>query len=268
MSNLKFGMPALIEIKSIEAGASLCHELGLDFIELNMNLPMYQAGNMNVNQLSKLSEKYSIDYTIHLEEKLNPFDFNELTAAAYRETVLKTIEIAKRISVPVLNMHLAGGVYFTLPDKKVYLFEEYQDDYLQKVTAFREMCTNAIGNENIKICVENCGDFARPKADYFSRGLEILLESPAFALTFDIGHNAHAGYSDEPVIMNHAGKLFHFHIHDAGGKKIHLALGDGEIDLDKYIHLVKRYHARAVVEVKTIEGLRRSVTWLGENGHL
>lgn len=36
---VQLGMPALIEIKSIEACAALCRELGLQFIELNMNLP-------------------------------------------------------------------------------------------------------------------------------------------------------------------------------------------------------------------------------------
>ena len=40
---MQFGMPTLIEIKSIEETAALCHELGLAFIELNMDLPEYQA---------------------------------------------------------------------------------------------------------------------------------------------------------------------------------------------------------------------------------
>lgn len=34
---MQLGMPTLIEMKSIEACAALCRELGLDFIELNMN---------------------------------------------------------------------------------------------------------------------------------------------------------------------------------------------------------------------------------------
>ena len=39
---LEFGMPTLIENKTIEDNIALCKELGLSFIELNMNFPEYQ----------------------------------------------------------------------------------------------------------------------------------------------------------------------------------------------------------------------------------
>ncbi|WP_259473503.1 hypothetical protein [Clostridium estertheticum] len=39
MKKIDFGMPTLIETNSIESCVKLCKELGLDFIELNMNLP-------------------------------------------------------------------------------------------------------------------------------------------------------------------------------------------------------------------------------------
>ena len=44
---MQFGMPTLIEIKSLEACAALCRELGLAFVELNMNLPEYQADKLD-----------------------------------------------------------------------------------------------------------------------------------------------------------------------------------------------------------------------------
>ena len=34
---MDFGMPALIENRNLEETVSLCRELGLQFIELNMN---------------------------------------------------------------------------------------------------------------------------------------------------------------------------------------------------------------------------------------
>lgn len=39
---MDFGMPILIENKSLEKNVDLCRELGLQFVELNMNLPEYQ----------------------------------------------------------------------------------------------------------------------------------------------------------------------------------------------------------------------------------
>ena len=36
---MKIGMPALIELDTIEQNIDLCKYLNLDFIELNMNFP-------------------------------------------------------------------------------------------------------------------------------------------------------------------------------------------------------------------------------------
>lgn len=264
---MHFGMPTMIETKSIESCALLCSELGLEFIELNMNLPEYQAERLDIERLSDIADKYGIYYTIHIDENFNPCDFNERVAAAYIETVLQTIEAAKQLSMPVLNMHLNSGVYFTLPTKKVYLFEEYESEYFQKLTAFRDACTAAIGSAEIKICVENAGgDFA---TDSFTRkGLDLLLKSQAFALTFDIGHNASHAFVDEQTIIECADSLFHMHIYDACERSNHLPLGEGKLDLVKYLDLARMHNCRAVLEVKMVEGLRKSVNWLKERDYI
>lgn len=118
---MDFGMPTLIELKSLEACAALCKGLDLQFVELNMNLPEYQADRIDADAFAEIAQWYGIYYTIHLDENLNPCDFNEKVADAYTDTVLRTIELAKQLRIPVLNMHLSKGVYFTLPEKKVYL---------------------------------------------------------------------------------------------------------------------------------------------------
>jgi sugar phosphate isomerase/epimerase len=263
---MQFGMPTLIEIKTLEACAALCRELGLAFIELNMNLPEYQAEKIDITEFRRIYDKYGIFYTIHLEENLNPCDFNNKVAAAYIETVMQTIDTAKKLNVPILNMHLNPGVWFTLPDKKVFLFNEYEQAYIEKLTAFRDSCDKAIADADIKICVENCGDYE--DKPYIRKGLALLLESPIFAATFDVGHNAGAGYTDEPTIMEHIDRFCHMHIHDASGRSNHLTLGSGEVDLLKYLELSKKYNCRNVIEVKTVDGLRLSVKWLKERGYL
>lgn len=263
---MQFGMPTLIENKSTEACAALCNELELAFVELNMNLPEYQVDRMDVEQLRRIAEKHNIFYTIHLDENLNPCDFDDRVSASYTATVLQTIETAKRLSAPVLNMHLSTGVYFTLPDKKVFLFDEYETDYLQKLTTFRDKCETAIGGTEIKICVENCNGYNC--APFMRKGLELLLQSPVFALTFDVGHNAAADYTDEPKIMEHIDRLCHMHIHDARGRRNHLVLGAGDVNLGKYLDLAKKHDCRTVIEVKTVEGLRRSIELLKVRGYL
>ena len=60
--NLQIGMPTLVEVKSLEACASLCRELGLAFVEINMNLPEYQAERLDVAKLAEIADKYGIYY--------------------------------------------------------------------------------------------------------------------------------------------------------------------------------------------------------------
>lgn len=265
---MHFGMPTLIEIKSIESCCALCSELGLDFVEISMDMPDYQEEKLDVDELRRIAKKYDIYYTIHLEGFLDPCAFNKRVVAAYTETVLKIVDIAKQLNVPILNMHLNRGDYISLPHKKVSLYDEYKVEYLNKLTAFRDFCTSAIGGSNIKICVENCSNY--DECSYIVDGLDLLLVSPVFALTFDIGHNASGGFTDEPVLIDRSSRLTHMHLHDAKSsvKRDHLTLGEGELDLLKYLDMAQMHSCRAVIEVKTIEGLRKSVQWLKERSFM
>ena len=124
------GMPTLIETNGLQDCAKLCRDLGLDFIELNMNLPQYQHDNINVDLFNSIADEYGIKYSIHLDENTNVSDFNPYVAKAYLKTVEDTIELGKQLNVRIINMHMSKGVYFTLPDGKVYLFEKYLDNFL------------------------------------------------------------------------------------------------------------------------------------------
>ncbi len=259
---IKIGMPTLIETNSLEKCADLCRSLGLSFIELNMNLPQYQLAEIDVPHFKKVAGKYDIFYTIHLDENLNISDFNPYISEGYRRTVAETVAIAKKLEIPILNMHLSHGVYFTLPYKKVYLFSKYRDHYLKSIIDFRTMCESAVGNSGIKICIENCDGFH----DFQKEALDVLLKSPAFGLTFDIGHNHGYGGLDEPYILENKSHLRHIHMHDAIGKKNHLALGAGELDIGKYLNLANKHDCRVVLETKTIKGLAQSVNWIKQKG--
>lgn len=256
---MQFGMPTLIENKDLEETALLCNELGLDFIELNMNLPQYQVEALeNVDRFHNIAEKYGIYYTIHLDENLNVCDFNRAVSKAYLDTVKRTIDVAKELHVPVLNMHMNEGVYFTLPDQKIYLFDKYNTYYMSDIKAFKELCKEAIGDADIKISIENTNGYK----EYEKTAIECLLQSETFTLTWDIGHSHAARNVDEPFILKHADRLAHFHIHDAVCDKNHLTLGNGNIDLEKRLELAEKYNCRCVIETKTIEALRESVKWV------
>ena len=81
-------MPTLIETCAIEDCAKLCADLGLGFIELNMNLPQYQLDKIDVAYFKSIADEYGIYYTIHLDENLNVCDFNCYVAEAYTKLLL------------------------------------------------------------------------------------------------------------------------------------------------------------------------------------
>ena len=262
---IRFGMPTLIENASLEESAALCREVGFSFVEINMNLPQYQIQNMDAGRMREIGAEYGIGYTIHLDENMNIADFNPYVADAYIRTTVETIELAKQLEIPVLNMHMPLGVYFTLPERKVYLLERYAEQYLRRAAQFRDACTGAIGDSGVKICVENWSGYT----PWQLPALDCLLESDAFGLTFDVGHNFCKQGADEPLILARGKKLRHMHLHDVkDGTRDHQALGTGELDIGKYLKLAEERGATVVVEAKTVAGLRESARWMEKNGVL
>ena len=260
---MRLGMPALIEFSSARENAALCRELGLDFIELNANLPMYQ--HLNAEEYRALRQEYGVRFTVHLDDNMDVADLNPRVAGAYLDTVLETVEEAKQAGVFLINMHLSRGVYFTLPHKKVYLIEEYRQQYLNRMAVFRDACERAIGDSSLRIAVENTGGFLPVQQE----ALALLLKSPVFCLNYDVGHHACAGSEDEAFILTHREKLSHMHLHDAqpGRGKDHLTLGTGVLDIPGLLSLMKgEKDTSVVIEVKTEQALRASVQWMKEHG--
>ena len=256
---MKFGMPALLEHEHLAQSAALCRALGLDFIELNLNLPRYQPGRVDAEEIRRLGERYGIGYTLHLDENLNLFEFNPFVARAWEETLLSNIDLAKKIGAKVLNMHLNRGVHFTLPDKKVCVFEQYLPEYLDGLRHVRDLCTQAIGNSGIHICIENTNGWLPWQVE----ALDVLLESPAFALTLDVGHDHCTGGGDLGVILERKAHLRHMHLHDARRPgRDHLTLGGGELDIAARLDLAQSRDCTVVIEVKTAAALTDSVWWL------
>ena len=258
---MKLGMPALLEHGTLAEGAALCRELGLSFMELNLNLPQYQPGRVDTDGIRRVGEEYGIEYSLHLDENLSLFEFNPMVAKAWRETLFSNIALAKEIGAKVLNMHFNRGVVFTLPSQKVYVFEKYLPEYLEGLRHVRDLCEREIGDSGIRVCIENTGGWL----PWQVAALDVLLESPVFGLTLDVGHDHCTGVGDLDVILARADKLCHMHLHDAiRPNRDHQALGTGELDIAARLALAEKQHCSVVVEVKTAAALTESIRWLNE----
>ena len=99
----------------------------------------------------RLAEQAGIYYTIHLDENLNIADFNQLVSEAYLETVRRSITVAVKLlplrdrfgdkTQPlILNMHMNHGIYITLPNQKVQMYERDFDIYMHSFETFRFRC--------------------------------------------------------------------------------------------------------------------------------
>lgn len=254
-------MPTLLARPDVLDCAGICAALSLRFIELNMNLPAYQPGCFDEAAICRARDEHGIYCTLHLDENLSVCDFNPLVREAHVQTALEAIALARRHGMPIVNLHLNNGVYFSLPQRKAYLFEAYNGMYRTALRAFRDRCEEAAGGSGIRLCVENCGGFP----PYAQEGIDLLLQSEVFGLTLDIGHNACAGNTDMPFLAGRMDRLAHMHLHDARGNACHMPFGEGLLDIAAALRTAQVHGCRAVVEVKDLDGLKRSMEYLHDH---
>lgn len=258
MTHVPLGMPTLLEMPDLLDCAGFCAQHGLQFVELNMNLPQYQPDTIDTSAILAARDIHGIGCTLHLDENMNPWDFNPYVRDAYGQTMRAAVSLAKTYGMPIINIHFHSGVYFTLSKGRTYLYQQHAAAFQAGLRQFRLLCEDGIGGSAVSVCIENTDGFEPFALD----GIAYLLESDVFALTLDIGHAQCAGNSDLAFFAAHENRLQHVHIHDATAKTCHLPLGEGTLDIGKAFALAERRNCRAVIEVKTIAGLTASLQQL------
>jgi len=256
---MRYGMPTLIELNNLEENMRLCKSLGLDFVELNMNVPQYQTETLNLMEVNALKAKYGVDLTMHLPENFYFADFNTFMRQAAFSVFETSAQFAKRSNIKVMNMHMHIGTFFKMPDQKIYLQEAYKEKYLEYVVAFREHVDGCLNGTDIKVCIENACDF---HYDFIKEAVTELLKSDHIYLTWDTGHNAKGQYKDQVLLFENSKQIKHVHLHDCAFGSDHLPLGTGEICIDTVMSKLTDTCESIVLESKTIEGVRRSVIHL------
>lgn len=251
----------MMEAETLAQNAALCRSLGLDFAEMHMNLPECQPGLLDTGFVRALMEEHGIFFTLHLPEDMDIAHMNPTIREAWLSVACRTVEMARAIGAPVLNLHMQPGVYFTLPDRKIHLFAKYGDDYMRHIEDFGRRMQALIGEDSPLICLENTGIYDLP---HVCRAVEVLLACPIFGLTWDVGHDRGSGWKDRPFIEKHISHLRHMHLHDGDDRQNHLPLGEGDVDWRAAYALAEQKGCRVVLEVKTPAGIRRSLEKIGE----
>ena len=253
---LHFGMPTMLELEDLEANVRLCQAMGLEFVEINMNMPEYQVEALDRDHLLGLSQAYNVYFTFHMADNLDIANFQKEVRDVNVDLVKRTLEFAKSIGTPSVNMHMQKGVLFTLPSGKVYIYDKYLDRYMTYVKEFSDEIEKILAGSDLKLVVENTGDF---NLDFIQKSSQMLIDHPHIGMTYDIGHDFSSFGNDRDFIIRNLDKITHMHIHDAHGTKDHLVLGEGQMQLERYIGFAKNFDVRCVLETKTVDALRKSV---------
>ena len=255
MENM-LGMQMLVEAGSIAQNAEWCRDLGLDFVELHMSLPACQPETLDTGELRELMDRHGVFFTLHLPEDMDPAHVSAVVRDAWLALASWAVKTARSTDIPVLNMHMQPGIYFTLPDRKVRVYERDEDIYLAHIDDFGRRMQAEIGTDGPLICLENTGIYDLP---FVTRAAEVLLAYPCFGLTWDVGHDRGSGWKDKSFIDRHDGSIRHMHLHDGDDEENHRPLGEGDIDWKSALCLARRNNCRVVLEVKTLAGLRQSL---------
>ncbi len=259
---MKFGTPSLIEFHSLEENVRFCSKSGLSFFEMNLTFPWFQSDKIDPRRMVELKEEYGIDYTLHFHDQLNPFDFSPELRMGSMDNVRYGLELAYKVGAKRITMHMINGTYSAVNGVKIYAYDVCEDEYLDYVRDFVEVCDRMMEGLDIIYDIENTKGFMPYQRD----AIELMLQNENFGLTYDIGHNFKASEDDEAFVMKHADRIKHFHIHDVSPKANHLALGTGVIDLEKYLEMLKRFDCTTVIEVKESNALLESIKYLRDHG--
>lgn len=252
-------MPTLIEHNSIDKDINLAKELSLDFIEINMNLPWHCPAKLSSSKLLDYTDSTGIFFTMHLPEELDFATNHTPIRKGYLKTCIDMLNWASKANIKKATMHLNPGIYFSLPNEKVFVYEvEYEESFIRFDNSFATLYKKA-EELGITICIENTGSFVMP---HTNKWLIYLLDNYNIGLTYDLGHDGTQGHNQLFVFKDYWDRVKHLHIHDYTNMSNHLPIGTGDADMNFIIELMSDINRQAVLEVKTKQALIESVKYI------
>ena len=253
---MMLGMPALVEYSSLNQLVELCMKLNLNFIELNMNLPYNFIQRLSPEELKKITKEANIEFTMHMPDDADIGSFYESVREGYVQLFSDTIDWAKESGVKLLNMHILEGAKMTLPDKKVYIYDKYSEEFTRNFIKSIKTFSSKAQENNVILAIENSSNFDKK---YIQKTLNEALTYPNIKLTWDTGHDAVNNFKDKVYLLENEEHISHMHLHDAKGTQDHQVLFEGELNIEELLNFAKQKNIPALIEVKTEEALIKSV---------
>ncbi|MDD1756865.1 MAG: sugar phosphate isomerase/epimerase [Methanomassiliicoccales archaeon] len=250
------GIPTLIELPDFQRTVELALELKVDFIELNMNMPEFCPESLPAKEIRECRRRTGLDFTIHMPDDSDLASFHDPIREGHMARFGETARWAAEAGARLINLHLSPGIYFTLPDRRVWIYESYYDRFIGNL---REAYGKVIGyarDFGVIVCTENVTNFNMP---FVGKAIDDLCAMDGFYLTWDVGHDARTGYKEKDVLLRHSDRIRHMHLHDYNGTSDHQIPGTGNLDIAGHLRFAKDRGASVLIETKTLESLKESV---------
>jgi sugar phosphate isomerase/epimerase len=258
---MRLGIPSLIEIPDFQRTVDLALELEVDFIELNMNMPEFCPESLRAKDIKRCHERTGLDFTIHMPDDTDLASFHDPIREGHVARFGETSRWAADAGAKLINLHLSPGIYFTLPDRKVWIYENYYAKFIGNLREAYGKVIQYAKDYGVKVCTENVTNFNIP---FVARAIDDLCQMEDFYLTWDVGHDARTGYKEKEVLMRHADRIRHMHLHDYNGVSDHQVPGTGEIDIEAMLVFATNHDLTLLVETKTEDSLRKSISQVGK----
>jgi len=254
--SFSLGIPTLIEIPDFQHTVALASKLKVDFIELNMNMPEFCPESLSAEKIRKVTKEKGIDFTIHMPDDTDLASFHESIREGHVKRFGETARWAAEAGAKVINLHLSPGIYFTLPDRRVWIYENYYDKFIANLKEAYAKVIKYAAQYDIMVCTENVNNFHHP---FVGKAIDDLCQLDHFYLTWDIGHDARAGFEEQKVLLRHRGRIKHMHLHDYNGMSDHQIPFTGELDIEGMLRFAQKHRCSVLIETKTASSVTQSV---------
>ena len=127
-----------------------------------MNMPDNCPEALDPLEVRDVTRSTGIEFTLHSPDELDLGSLHPTVREGHLGRMREALGWSAQAGVKVLNMHLSPGIYFTLPDRRVWIYDRYVDEFTANLwTAYQEMIPLARAS-GVDICTENVNNFDLP----------------------------------------------------------------------------------------------------------
>lgn len=191
----------------------------------------------------KLSPSYDLEYSIHAPlSDVNIGAINPRMREAALNEVLEALDIAHRMNIDLMTVHPGFMSPLAILDR----------DTAVQATKESLKAIDARGRDlGIRVALENMPEMPVSMAKVPGELLEFM-EGTELGVCFDIGHANTVG--NIPDFLSIKERFINMHVHDnVGDRDRHMVIGEGNIDLRKWLGAFRPYRGRYVIEARELE---------------